>query len=86
MTAPQLKISFDRQDTLLYFQTVADDIAMQCAVSKAALAHLEDDALGGAGAMARPITGTRAASTGLPRGSISMAGWVVIVRSFDVQI
>jgi hypothetical protein len=51
VTAPYA-ISYDRQDTLLHFQTMAEGVAIRCAVSRAALALLEDDALGGSAAMA----------------------------------
>jgi hypothetical protein len=61
------EISYDTQRKLLHFQMTERGVTIECAISKAALVLLEDDALAGPAAMATTYLRNKSRIQGLAR-------------------
>jgi hypothetical protein len=80
------EISYDTQRKLLHFQMTERGITIECAISKAALALLEDDALAGPAAMATTYLRNKARIQGLALEKYrGLKGYgIVIVSALDL--
>ena len=81
------EISYDTQRKLLHFQMTERGVTIECAISKAALVLLEDDALAGPAAMATTYLRNKSRIQGLARDKYRdlKSYGIVIVSAVDLE-
>jgi hypothetical protein len=81
------EISYDTQRKLLHFQMTDRGVTIECAISKAALVLLEDDALAGPAAMATTYLRNKSRIQGLAREKYRdlKSYGIVIVSALDLE-